>query len=790
MLRILTVNDIPFRKILGLNQQTYQRLKLALSLHLRRQVFVAVCDDLVLRDRIANQLITDLAFPPSLASTEQPKANNLSKRYPRFVSLQLNLSDPNPIAQIVQWITQNSPPRKGNRRAAIPTFQFVGIERLTRQPAAVQRLFFAHLQSIERNLTILESGLLIWMPQPWFNALSQSAPEFWHCRTGTFEFIGDPTPVAANDTDIRLQPRRPSAAKPSRGSESRNAEASPIPLAESETPLAQEELWNIIARDLAYLDEQDETRPRSQPDAPPSDAAAKLQSANSSTVTLKVADKVIAKVADKVADKITVTSSPILVKPKSIVQSQQSQIHTEPSEAPQPASRHVDKQHEKATTTLSTNSNLPAAPQANVSPSPNAKSFDLQSLPLLRQIEMLHQQQAPPTELAEAYQILGNLYRDRIEQGDSSLQNLEIAINAYEQVLVWLHETSPLWIDVLNDLGNLYWMLSRYHANPEATLKTLQQSIQAYQLALNKLDLQTQAHAYPMLQNNLGSAYADLARYQNPVENLQRSIQAYQQTLHYRKPDTEPLRYASTQNNLGTTYWSLAQYQQPEVYLKQAIAAYSEALKYYNPEQDPLSYAMIQNNLGTAYWNLSQHERPQDWLRLALGAYQTALKYRTLEAAPTAFAATQNNLGTAFWHLANHAKENPEQRLTYLQQAINAYEAALIASEHLAQRPQTTPLNFDLFATHNNLALAHYQIATDPRIAIETSDHSIHLEVALENHLKALEGWQSKPELRQTAFSCVLQTIRALYNQCGLAGQNLALSKVPGHLLPELLAQL
>ncbi|NJN86041.1 MAG: tetratricopeptide repeat protein [Leptolyngbyaceae cyanobacterium SL_7_1] len=79
-------------------------------------------------------------------------------------------------------------------------------------------------------------------------------------------------------------------------------------------------------------------------------------------------------------------------------------------------------------------------------------------------------------------------------------------------------------------------------------------------------------HAYPMVQNNLGSAYADLARYQDPIENLQESIRAYQQTLRFRNPEIDPLRYASTQNNLGTAYWNLAQHQQPEVYLKQAIA--------------------------------------------------------------------------------------------------------------------------------------------------------------------------------------------------------------------------
>jgi hypothetical protein len=36
----------------------------------------------------------------------------------------------------------------------------------------------------------------------------------------------------------------------------------------------------------------------------------------------------------------------------------------------------------------------------------------------------------------------------------------------------------------------------------------------------------------------------------------------------------------------------------------------------------------------------------------------------------------------------------------------------------------------------------------------------------------------------------VVKTIRAFHNELGIQGQNLALSKVPGHLLPEILPKL
>ena len=805
------VTDIPFRKILGLNQQTYQRLRLSLTLHLRRQIFVAVCDDLALRDRMAAQLVRDLASPATRRSPQTPA----TEPYPRLVTLQLNLTDPNPLGQIAQWVSQSPPPRSGNRRLALPAFQFIGIEHLTRQPATIQRLFFAHLQSLEQSLPLLESGLLLWMTQPWFRALPLSAPDFWRDRTGTFEFIGDPTPTieSGNRPSEPIFPvlTRP-ATPPTATSPSSGDRPAPPP-----TGGASDDLWTILANDLAKLDDSTHSAPEFPPIEPPSQPPANEEPPETETHLQVNTVLLLSQNGNGTAQ----NGKSVLLKPTSLVPPLD--LQSPPTVLPEDAEeleREAGGENLDYTETLEDAEDaefpdatpvtevtvIPAKPveqrpvpkvpfpfQADVTATEVVdRATQAASLPLslIRQIETLHQQNAPPAELTEAYRALGNFYRDRIELGETSTQNLQAAIHAYEQVLVWLHETSPVWTDVLNDLGNLYWMMSRHAASVDVALSYLQQGIQAYQLALSKLSDQSQSPAYPMLQNNLGSAYADLARYQNPVENLQRAIQAYQQTLRYRKPETDPLRYASTQNNLGTAYWSLAQHQQPVIYLKQAIAAYSEALQYYMPEEEAQSYAMIQNNLGTAYWSLAQHERPLDWLRLALGAYKVALKYRTLEVSANAYAATQNNLGTTFWHLATHTKNDPKLRSSYLKWAASAYEATLTAAEQIIGNFQAAPLNFDLFATHNNLGLAHYQIAMDSQVTLDQEAQSAHLEVALHHHLQALQGWQEKADLRQTAFDCLLQVVRAFYALSGIAGQNLALSRIPGSLLPELLGKL
>jgi tetratricopeptide (TPR) repeat protein len=741
------VTDISSRKILGQNQLTYQRLKVSLSLNLRRQIFVAVCDDLLLRDRLAAQLHTELA-----------KSKAEPRRYPRLVSLSLNLNDPNPIVQIAQWLRQNPPPTASRRVASMPAFQIMGVEQLTRQSAATQRLFFTHLQSIEHSLPLLESSLLIWTTQPWFRALPQSAPDFWHCRTGIFEFVGDPTPLQNSGTwEIGTSGSniRPSDL-PQRGSQSDR----PIePDGDGEAPRVDDRpdlgrRWNPSPDDGSEDDLEE-------------------YSSGSASIAVAVPAKAPAVAATAVTSFQTAVAVPVVV--DQVV---------------------ADRDRDSGSSALT----LLVAEEEETTLAVSAKQRAL--LPLPQQIELLKQRNASPELLADAYRNFGNLYRDRIEQGDASPENITIAIQAYEKVLPLLPSNSVLWVDILNDLGSLYWMLSRTPFDLTIALHHLKKGILAYQLALTKVDVESQAEVYPMVQCNLGAAYTDLARYQDPAPNLMLAIQSYQEALRLRGAEVDPHRYASTQNNLGTTYWNLAQHQEAEPNLKAAIAAYSKALSYYDPTEEPLNYAMIQNNLGTAYWNLAQcnlpnnlpeGDRPQDWLNLAITAYQLALQYRTVQAAPAAFAATQNNLGTAYWHIANQAA-SPDQKLDSLRQAIVAYEATLEAAE-IMTRQQNDPalpatLSFDLFATSNNLGLAYYQVATDSKAGLDGVMQSAYLESAMRHHVQAYQGWIPRPELQQAAFSCMVQTCQAFYSQLGIVGQNLALSLIPGQLLPEVLPKL
>lgn len=676
-------------KVSSWNRQTYQRLKLALSLGLRRQLFVAVCDDLSLRNRLAGQLHTELGKTLARAPGDR-------QDYPKLVSLNLNIHNPHPLGQIRQWLAQN---RQFDRLTPVPGFQILGVERLTRQPLTTQQLFLRRLQVIERYLPRWEATLLLWLPRPWFYTIQQSVPGFWQWHTGFFEFEGEPTPLPPVG-----------ASQP---------EASPVSLTSDViTGSFKDDLQRLLVQDLAEDEEQ-------------ASVATTLQET---------------------------TGQGIAVPP-------------------------LDWQEEEEEQELESDEMM----ETLASQHSNAQSPQ----PIQDTQEDAQQEQAVPAEaLLDVYLQLGNYYRHVIEQGDASEDNLSIAIQAYEQALQFLEESSPQIPDILNDIGNLYWMLSRCPGSGENAVSYLEQSIQAYQLALTKLTAQEAPQTYAMIQNNLGAAYGDLARYIDTNQNLELSIRAYEEALLYRPAQSDPMKYASTQNNLGTAYWHLAQHQSPVPNLQAAITAYTEALSYYDTQSQPLSWAMIQNNLGTAYWNLAQYEPSQTWLQLAILAYQQALTYRTPDVMPTACAATQNNLGTAYWHLADRFQEEPEQQEQYLQQCIVTYESALALVEELSQQTPPIPVNFDVIATRNNLGLAHYQLATVSQFSLDEAAKSAHLDAALQQHIKACTGVAAQSDTYQTAVNYMIKIIRAIYQERGIAGQNQALSQVPGQLLPEILPRL
>lgn len=742
--------------ISGANQKLYSRLKTSLQLNLRRQIFLAVCDDLELRSYLVAQLQTALSSP-------------------RFVSLNLNLSDPNPMAQVSQWLSQH-----GNELTSHALgFQILGVEHLTRQPAPVQKRFLTHLQAIEYYLPGINGTIVLWLPRPWLRSLQQSAPAFWDWHTALFEFEGDPTPLRSisqarlnsdrdRNTDSAIAPfQKLSASHTGQSQPSRSSNLAPVipvrypeVLTEPFTEAAPEEesIWDRLTYDLAHLDVEERQRSR--------------------------AGEAMNRRGEEKGENSKLTISP--TKPPRVGKDSPENLQS---------SKHLPLLH--------STSHLTKRIMAAIAQEPTLAEHQT-ALRNLQKIEQLLEHQAARKTIAAAYLNLSRLYRDRLEQGNPSPETLDIAIAVHETTLEWLQDNPPQWIDGANDLGNLYWMQSHSPVTADQQPVSLQKAIQTYTSALHKITPQADPVTYAMIQNNLGSAYGDLAHYQDPANNLLKSVEAYELALRYRDSQADTARDAATQNNLGTACWNLAQHQQPIARLNQAIAAYHAALQHYTPNCEPMHYAMIQNNLGTAYWNLAQHLKsnpnpklahstvsPARLLQLAIAAYHTALHYRTLEAVPASFAATQNNLGTAYWNLANLKTTAHHDRGQQLQQAINAYEAAISAVEALSAQTEYLPaLTFDVFATYNNLGLSYYQLAIDLHSSLTATQRQTLLESALNQHLQALQGWEPLSDFYQATLDYITHTTRAFHSEFGIQGQTLALSKIPANLLPEVMRKL
>ncbi|MEM6754074.1 MAG: tetratricopeptide repeat protein [Cyanobacteria bacterium P01_C01_bin.38] len=743
----MSLNDSVNSNNSGWNRQVYHRLKLALGLNLRRQIFIAVCDDLNLRNQVAARLHSTLAYPVGqvLYQPMDTQSEASTPAYPRLVTLRLNLNDPNPIAQINQWLSNYPPPVVGGSKDVpgkalpIPSFQMVGTEQLTRQPVAIQRLFLHYLRLTEQQLSsqtdsrFLESSLLLWVPRPWLRAIQQSAPQFWRSRTGVFLFAGEPTPTS-----------------PSRSAARRFSVSRGLDLDSVEEPIINEELTTPPS-DLDF--EQNF-------EIPPSPGSENSLESDE--------ESFVAKEENPLSQLEIFTPGMQQEEIEPINRSSSSNIVPSASDLP-----HISKElTELILTTISTT--IVDSPLQND-----------QVQQILQEIEELHSQQADETEIGAAYYRLGNIYRVRIEEGQSTLENLMVAILAYQESISY-DDSSSVVPDILNDLGTLYWMLYRTPPNSQEGPAYIEQGIEFYELSLKLISPESHPETYARVQNNLGTAYGDLARFNNPDRNWQNAVTAYTEALRFRTAEMEPLKYAACQNNLGTAYWHLAQYNQPVINLKLAIVAYEHAVVYYNSEQEPLKYGMIQNNIGTAYWNLAQYDREVEYLQFAIHAYKEALKYRTPANVPTACAATQNNLGTAYWHLANQPDTDKHEKLDYLKMCIEAYDEALA----LAHSLQGISLSFDLFATHNNLGLANYQIGTDKFFTEDKKVRSQYLEKALDNHLQALSGMSEESEAHQSTISYIVKTIRGFHSELGIQGQNVALSKVPGQLLPEILPKL
>ncbi|MBD2102193.1 tetratricopeptide repeat protein [Leptolyngbya sp. FACHB-261] len=737
-----------------MNDETYQRLKAVLQLRLRRQVLIAVCDNLQLRSQLLQACHQDLSTSAKL------------------VDLQLEMTDPDPLAQVSEWL-------RNNPGYPQPVFQVLGIERLTLAPALAQKLFLSNLERIESALRHLDSTLVFWFTQPWASAACQSAPLFWSWRSGVFEFEGDPTPIANQGSvavpDIRLPENAPSLAERETvttellttvfGMANGSAESPPPDLTPATRPLSPRPLEAASAA----------------PAEAPEDLAEAMANEAIAEATLEPANDLDNQRANEVISESVgeLTSGPVgefetvssLEEPDSLQVQSEEVDYLSPEdlqeyesiqaemvsaaleqvalglEAPSLAELEAAinqslAAYQEPTEVNLTDADLPedldglgslfdavlVEPTLPPVEAPAAGPPAQTQSPTQSQPQSLAAQAEPEQETPQDLG-LGSLFSDAlIDQGQGedtgslfseALINELIAAEALPETPVELPIDLPIELPVETPPEIPREIPTETPAAPvdlldetETTQLIEPTEVQEQRGEIAELEETQASPALLALEyRRLGDSFRELSEQQgglNPSHLLQ-AAQAYQQALDHLDRTQTPAEYAEIQNDLGNVFWLIAQHStDPAACLHSSIAAYEAALQVADSARYPQAYAMVQNNLGTAYSDLARYKEPAANLQRAVLAYQAALLYRTPDSEPLKYAATQNNLGTAYWNLAQYVEPTK-----HLQRAIQAYLSAL---EYYT--PETDALSYAMI--QNNLGTAYWQISQQK--GIEAAD--------------------------------------------------------------------
>ncbi len=515
---MVAVLSLSTQTFLGHNQETYQALRQALHLSLRRQLLLVICDDSDLQSQLVQRLASDLG-------DGQPSP---------LVTLYLDGQTPDLVRQILMWLKQHR--RLPSSSQVVPTFQILGIEALARQSLTVQNRFLASLSQVDTLLTQLDCRLLVWLSRPWLGKIRQSVPGFWRSRSGLFEFVGDPTPVNAPESvtasTARVNPNRQAALQPE-----------PPPLALALPPeLLQDPTLISYSH---YLQELEEAQAGPLTRARAYLAAAqfcrdRIETGATASATLDFAISLYQQAMPGLpegeldwCDALNDLASLYWL--------------------------HGQLEHHPEVISLWLNRSVAAYRQALTGAQATVPATNLKRLytnlstvygllanvedPLIalqHSVRAFHQALqtiANPEEVedyADLQNSLGSAYW-RLAQLDRPPANLQKAIAAYREAL---HQRSPQtdpqdYAMLQNNLGIAYWSLSQH----ERPVFWLEQAIAAYGAALAYRTVATTAAGCAATQNNLGTAYWDLAQHQSQQpqayqESLGLALGAYQVALH------------------------------------------------------------------------------------------------------------------------------------------------------------------------------------------------------------------------------------------------------------------
>lgn len=737
------------RQILGVNQQTYQALKASLSLNLRRQLLIAVCDNVSLQQRLADQLEADISKDFKDSKDYKDYTEGFREGANGLEQIILDPEEGDLPQQVANWVRQtlSSQDLRSNGGASdpLPTLQILGIEQMTHQSAIAQHHFLRSLENVEALLPRLNTSLLVWLPWPWLRTIQQSSPTFWTWRSGVFEFASEYGVEYGNEYGHDYDGDYDSEAK----------------ISEFATELT--------------------TRPSTEPTSESLAAPADLQLTFSgglygeSLESESVADADISLVQTAVFDENFFEN--------------QVNLAIGAVDAIDAVSDGLENESTASETPIET-------------PSP-VDNYLAEGLGYRNQIE------SGVRDLALIESAILSYERGLDHLADSSLATQPAgssdhhAANIYYQWSSGLNDLGTLyWLkaqQLIEAQPSIDCMLHSIQLYKEALNKiTLADAPPAIKASSTSAPASSEAsptaHSSPaslaeQLYSNMGAVYSMLATYDEPIIYLQQAAAAYLNALLWVSVETAPKAYGILQNSLGSVYWYLSHYDQAAVNLNQAIAAYNQALLGYSPQQHPLDYAAVKNNLGITYWSLAKHEQPALYLNYAIAAYRDALNYRTVEIDPSACATTYNNLALAYWDLSKLDINviGQAQRIRCQKNAVAAFESVLKISQVTPDSSAAILSAADTAAVHHCLGDMHTQMAA---LATTPSEAASNLKKSLCSYVQAIEGLSSGAPAFQERLAAIVANVKAHQQKLGLPGQQLALAQVPSALLSEILMAL
>lgn len=516
------------------NQQSYQQLAQSLSLGLRRQIWIAVCDNRYWRDRLLERLTAQ--YPQT---TAEPNA---------LIVVTLDGENPelNPLLAISRWLKEHH--QQVNPHYP-PTFALVGIEHLTLQSSQQQRRFLKNLKFIaDAYIPKLDFNLLLWLPRPWVNSIMESVPEFWHWRTGVFEFQGEPTPVVLTDLP------KPEQFFPSQDQQFFDRYFGNLP--------------NPNAPATASIDSAHQAWEISQ------EYCQRIHDGDTSTLNLRLALESYEQLLDflepgdrRLGDLYNDMGNFTWLLARQLEDRDNKERHLQ---------RAIDY-YQRAIAAIADplETDLFAMVNNNLGAVYGDLAYIQQSTYPLHQAiaayEAALKYRSPETDTlryVSTQNNLGTVYW-HLAQQENSVSHLQGAISCYESALNFLSETEePInWAMMQNNLGTAYLNLSQYQ-DPQACLQV---AVNAYQAALKYRTPDTNPVGCAATHNNLGTTYWQLSVYLNEAQQerwqqtLQAAIASYEITLNLAELLSQeqppiPLEFdvIETRNNFGLIHYQLA----------------------------------------------------------------------------------------------------------------------------------------------------------------------------------------------------------------------------------------